>query len=208
MLHNEARRLLVQAYEQTHDAQTVAKCFQVSTSTVYRLSGQKKKTGSVELQTSQRGRKPALTEKDLQGIDQLIAAQPDITIGERSADKTPLNTPANTTILSSIRRNGETAYTIYSGGTTREKFLDYLKNTLIPTLHKGDIVIMDNMRTHHVKEVQTLLQGAGMKLWYLPAYSPDLNTIETMWSRIMAILRKLKIRLLSLLPHGIAEAFP
>lgn len=96
MLHNEARRLLVQAYEQTHDAQTVAECFQVSTSTVYRLSGQKKKTGSVERQTSQRGRKPALTEEDLQGIDQLIAAQPDITIGERSADKTPLNTPANT----------------------------------------------------------------------------------------------------------------
>ena len=51
--------------------------------------------------------------------------------GERSVDKTPLNTPANTTILSSIRRNGETAYTIYSGGTTREKFLDYLKEALI-----------------------------------------------------------------------------
>ena len=80
--------------------------------------------------------------------------------GERSVDKTPLNTPANTTILSSVRRNGETAYTIYSGGTTREKFLDYLKNTLIPTLHEGDIVIMDNMRTHHVKEVQTLLQSS------------------------------------------------
>ena len=77
MLHNEARKLLVQAYEKTHDAQTVAKCFQVSTSTVYRLSGQMKKTGSVELQTSQRGRKPALTEEDLQGI-----AQPDITIDE------------------------------------------------------------------------------------------------------------------------------
>ncbi|NBK78697.1 transposase, partial [bacterium D16-76] len=88
-----------------------------------------------------------------------------------------------------------------------EKFLDYLKNTLIPTLHEGDIVIMDNMRTHHVKEVQTLLQGAGMKLLYLPAYSPDLNPIENMWSKIKAILRKLKIRLLPQLPHGIAQAF-
>ena len=46
------------------------------------MSGQKKKTGSVELQTNQRGRKPALTEKDLRGIDQLIIARPDITIGE------------------------------------------------------------------------------------------------------------------------------
>ena len=82
MLHNEARNLLVQAYEQTHDVQTVAKCFQVSTSTVYRLSGQMKKTGSVDLQTSQRGRKAALTEENLHEIDQLIIAQPDITIDE------------------------------------------------------------------------------------------------------------------------------
>ncbi|WP_302620482.1 transposase [uncultured Oscillibacter sp.] len=106
-----------------------------------------------------------------------------------------------------IRRSGEKVYTIYSGGTAREKFLDYLKKTLIPTLHEGNIVIMDNMRTHHVKKVQRLLQGAGMKLLYLPAYSPDLNPIETMWSKIKAILRRLKIRLLPQLPHGIAEAF-
>ena len=74
--------MLVQAYEQSHDAKTVAKYFQVSTSTVYRLSGQMKKTGSVDLQTNQRGRKPALTEEDLQEIDQLIIAQPDTTIDE------------------------------------------------------------------------------------------------------------------------------
>ena len=79
--------------------------------------------------------------------------------------------------------------------------------TLISTLHEGDIVIMDNVRTHHVKEVRTLLEGSGMKLRYLPAYSPNLNPIENMWSKIKAILRKLKIRLLPQLPHGIAEAF-
>lgn len=127
--------------------------------------------------------------------------------GERSVDKVPLNTPENTTILSSVRLNGETAYTIYNGGTTREKFLDYPKNVLIPTLHTGDIVVMDNMRTHHVKEVRTLLQEAGLKLLYLPAYSPDLNPIENMWSKIKAILRKLKIRSLPLLRQGIAQAF-
>ena len=53
---------------------------------------------------------------------------------------------------------------------------------------------MDNMRTHRVKEVQTLLQETGMILLYLPAYSPDLNPIENMWSKVKAILRKLKIR--------------
>ena len=60
--------------------------------------------------------------------------------GERSVDKTPLNTPANTTIFSSVRRNGETACTVYSGGTTREKFLDDLRNTLVPTLHEGKLL--------------------------------------------------------------------
>lgn len=194
MLHNEAQNLLVKAYEESRDAQTAAKCFQVSTSTVYHLSGQMKKTGSVDLRTSQRGRKPALTEEDLHKIDQLIQGQADITIGERSVDKAPLNTPANTAILSSVRLNGETAHTTYSGGTPREKFLDYLENVLIPTVHKGDIVVMDNMRTHHVKEVRTLLQAAGIKLLYLPPYSPDFNPIEKMWSKIKAILRKMKIR--------------
>ena len=82
MLHNEARNLLVQAYEKTHDAQMVAKCFQVSPSTVYRLSLQMKKTGRVDLQTSQRGRKAALTDENLREIDQMIMEQPDITIDE------------------------------------------------------------------------------------------------------------------------------
>ena len=73
----------------------------------------------------------------------------------RSVNKVPLNTPENTTILSSVRLNGEASYTIYNGGTTHEKFLDYLKNVLIPTLHTGDIVIMNNMR--NIPEVVSLL---------------------------------------------------
>ena len=127
--------------------------------------------------------------------------------GERAVDHVPLNTPAHTTVLSSIRRSGETAYTTYSGGTTREKFLDYLKNVLLPTLRRDDVVVMDNMRTHHVKEVKELFQEAGIKLLYLPAYSPDLNPIEKMWSKLKSILRKLKIRSLPWLPQGIAMAF-
>ena len=71
MLHNEARKLPAEAYEQTRDAQTAAKYFRMSRNTAYRLSMQMKRTGSVELRTSQRGRKPALTEEDLQDIDHL-----------------------------------------------------------------------------------------------------------------------------------------
>ncbi len=47
----------------------------------------------------------------------------------------------------------ETIYTSYQGGTTKDKFMGYLKNVLASALKKDDIAIMDNMRTHHSKEV-------------------------------------------------------
>ena len=82
MLHNEARELLVKGYEATHDAEGIAKAYSVSKWTVYRLAEQKRKTGSVALQTSQRGRKPVLTEKDKENIRSYIDERPDITIEE------------------------------------------------------------------------------------------------------------------------------
>ena len=124
----------------------------------------------------------------------------------RAVDHTPENTPTNTTILSSIRLNGETAYTTYFGGTTGDRFVEYLEKVLIPTLHKGDIVIMDNMRSHHVKKVAEVLQKAKMKLLYLPPYSPDFNPIEKMWSKMKAIMRKMKIRNSTLLPVAVKKA--
>ena len=82
MLHNEARELLVKDYEITHDAEGIAKAYSVSKWTVYRLAEQKRKTGSVELRTSQRGRKPALTTEEKANIRDCIDAEPDITIEE------------------------------------------------------------------------------------------------------------------------------
>lgn len=82
MLHNEARELLVEGYEATHDAEGIAKAYSVSKWTVYRLAEQKRKTGSVKLRTSQRGRKPVLTAEDKENIRDCINADPDITIEE------------------------------------------------------------------------------------------------------------------------------
>jgi len=72
MLHNEARELLVEAYEKTGNAKEVAECFTVDKSTVYRLSRQKKATGSLKLRTNKRGRKPSLSPEDLSNIDKTI----------------------------------------------------------------------------------------------------------------------------------------
>ena len=127
--------------------------------------------------------------------------------GERVIGSVPLNTPKSTTILSSVCLKGPSVYTTYSGGTTGEKFVNYLKNDLIPTLGKDDIVIMDNLRSHHVKEVKETFEEAGIHYLYLPPYSPDMNPIEMLWSKIKSILRKLEIRTAEGLPDAIAFAF-
>ena len=87
---------------------------------------------------------------------------------ERAVDSTPVNTPCNTTILSSVSIDVESAYTIYQGGTTAERFAEYLKTTLVPTLSKTDIIIMDNMRSHHAKIVTEVLEKSGIAYMYLP----------------------------------------
>ena len=82
MLHNEARKLLIEAWNKTHDAKKIAECFSVNTSTGYRLEKRMRETGSVETRVSQRGRKHSLKQTDIENIDDLIKAQPDITIHE------------------------------------------------------------------------------------------------------------------------------
>ena len=118
----------------------------------------------------------------------------------------PLNVPTSQTVLASVRLNGQITYTMHSGGTTGERFLDYLKNVLIPTLHKGNIVVMDNMRSHHVKGVEEVLRAADMIPLYLPPYSPDLNPIEMLWSKMKAILRKSGCNIAALLSQMVAQA--
>jgi len=113
---------------------------------------------------------------------------------KRVVDHALWNTPRSTTVLSSLRFTGEKAFVTYTGGTTGERFITYLRETLIPTLKPGDIVVMDNMRSHHVKAVGELLRQNGIVPLYLPPYSPDWNPIEMMWSKMKAILRKWKIR--------------
>ena len=72
----------------------------------------------------------------------------------RAVDKTPLNTPFNTTVLSSIRLNGDCAYTVYQEGTTAERFAEYLKTKLLPTLSEADIIVIETWnKTHNAKEI-------------------------------------------------------
>ena len=82
MLGNEARNLLVDARERGCGPKEVARAFGVSEPTVRRLVRQRRETGSVELRTSRRGRKPALSAADLEALDAWVEAHPDATVAE------------------------------------------------------------------------------------------------------------------------------
>lgn len=59
---------------------------------------------------------------------------------------------------------------------------------------KDDIVIMNNMSAQKVSGVKEAIESTGTSLLYLPPYSPDLNPIEMMWSKIKAFIRMTKLR--------------
>lgn len=115
---------------------------------------------------------------------------------ERVVDHVPLNTPKSTTIISSIRLDGTTVSAVFEGAINGERFREYLTEHLVPTLKAGDWVVMDNLASHKVTGVADIIREAGAIPAYLPPYSPDLNPIEMMWSKIKAILRKLRLRTL------------
>ena len=125
----------------------------------------------------------------------------------RVNDYAPVNTPKKTTLVSSVRLDGTQAYEFFQGSLNGKNFLSYVKNTLIPTLKKGDIVVMDNLSCHKVKGVKEAIEEAGASVLYLPPYSPDFNPIEMMWSKMKTLLRNWKTDTTELLHSVIPDAF-
>jgi transposase len=126
--------------------------------------------------------------------------------GKRLFDSTPYGHWCRTTVISAIRIDGTTTSMSIDGSTDAEVFKTYIYEMLCKTLHDGDIVIMDNLTSHKVSGIEESIKAVNAELRYLPPYSPDLNPIEKMWSKIKAILRKLKARTEDGLFKALAEA--
>jgi len=109
-------------------------------------------------------------------------------------------------ILSSMRLNGTLVPLTYKGTLDGTLFLTYIKQCLAPTLNEGDIVIMDNASPHKVKGVVEAIEEKGAYVLWLPTYSPDLNPVEQLWSKVKAHLRKAKARTLDALYVALKDA--
>lgn len=109
-------------------------------------------------------------------------------------------------MISSIRWDGSTACLAIEGATDTEVFRAYVREVLCPTLRAGDLVILDNLSPHKNDRTLDLIVQAGASVAFLPAYSPDLNPIEKMWSKVKEFLRSAEARTREALTAAIAAA--
>jgi transposase len=109
-------------------------------------------------------------------------------------------------MISSVRLDGSTACMTIEGATDTAVFQAYVRQVLCPSLRPGDLVIMDNLSPHKSEPTLALIAAAGASVRFLPAYSPDLNPIEMMWSKLKALLRAAEARTAEELRRAIAAA--
>ena len=110
--------------------------------------------------------------------------------GKRLVASVPHGHWKTLTLVAALRVDRMTAPYTIDGAIDGPSFLAYVEHVLAPTLHKGDIVFMDNLRAHKIVGVREAIEATGAELEYLPAYSPDLNPIEQAFSKLKAALRK------------------
>jgi transposase len=114
-----------------------------------------------------------------------------------------------TTMISAMRvdRVIERATILFDGPMNSATFLGYIERCLGPTLGPGDVVVMDNLGAHKAAGVEEAIDAAGASVWWLPPYSPDLNPIEKLWSKIKSRLRRAAADTMDKLCHAAGEAF-
>jgi transposase len=109
-------------------------------------------------------------------------------------------------MISSIRLDGSTACMALEGTTDTESFRAYVQAVLLPNVRPGDTVVMDNLSPHKSDPTLALITQAGAQVRFLPAYSPDLNPIEMMWSKVKSLLRGVEARTHGQLIKAIGQA--
>lgn len=128
--------------------------------------------------------------------------------GQRLQGRVPHGHWKTLTFVGALRCDQVTAPCVFNGPINGECFLAYVEQNLLPCLKAGDIVIMDNLGSHKADAIRTAIRSAGARLLFLPPYSPDLNPIEQVFSKLKHTLRKHMGRTVEAVEHAIAQVLP
>jgi transposase len=125
---------------------------------------------------------------------------------ERVYGSVPKNWGDNVTLSAGLTREGLIAPLRLVGAMDADIFEAYIEQFVVPELRPGDIVVMDNLSAHKRASIGAMISDAGAELVYLPPYSPDLNPIEMIWSKVKSVLRTLAARTFDELEEAIVVA--
>lgn len=125
--------------------------------------------------------------------------------GQRLVAKVPHGHWKTITFLAALRVDGLTAPLVIDGPMNGPLFRSYVEQHLVPTLRAGDIVILDNLPAHKVAGIREAIESVGAELMYLPPYSPDLNPIELLFSKLKTALRSAAVRTIQAVEAKLAE---
>ena len=114
--------------------------------------------------------------------------------GVRLRDHTPCGHWETHTIVAALRPHGITAPAVFDGPIDNDSFRAYVEQVLVPTLRRGDVVVLDNLAVHKQPEVHAAIEAAGARIRFLPPYSPDFNPIEMAFAKLKAFLRATRPR--------------
>ncbi len=124
--------------------------------------------------------------------------------GERAVDSAP-GTCESMTVISALSLGGVRAPLTFPVATDTTAFQTYIDQVLIPSLHKGDVVVLDNIPPHHAPGVARAIEQVGASVMPLPPYSPDYTPIEEMYSKVKEFLRRVATRTVTGLTDAIGE---
>lgn len=109
-------------------------------------------------------------------------------------------------MVAAVRLEGSIAGAVVKGAMDGDVFVVWVREALLPGLRPGDIVVMDNLPAHKRPIVRSIIEEAGCELWLLPPYSPDLNPIEMMWSKVKQLIRGCEPRTFETLTQAVFDA--
>jgi transposase len=114
--------------------------------------------------------------------------------GARLHDHAPCGHWETSTVIAGLRLEAVTAAAVFDGPIDQVTFRAYVDQVLVPTLHAGDVVVLDNLAVHKQPEVRAAIEAVGAQLRFLPPYSPDFNPIEQAFAKLKAFFRAARPR--------------
>lgn len=113
---------------------------------------------------------------------------------ERLVEAIPGGDWETSTLVHAVALDGTRAAMVLDGPLNGDCFAGFCEQLLAPTLHPGDLVILDNLSSHKSSAAIAAVERVGAELIYLPPYSPDLNPIENVFSKLKQLVRGIKPR--------------